>query len=244
MTSQDPAAKPRSSTAAPVGGARPSHVIPGLAPADPTAPSPERLPRRAKRPPAPLAALVAAARRAPAPALALAGIERSLDAAGAPPAEPDLLEALALLAGSSRMIPTLLAREPGLLRRAARSPLLDRPREESALRRLLARAARRLALDDVEGFHRLLRRVRAREIVRISLRDLRRARVKEVTGELSALATACIDAAIRFHDRRLRPDVHVGRFEHRQVHGHGAFRLFRFRRLLRGRATGHQRQAK
>ena len=32
-------------------------------------------------------------------------------------------------------------------------------------------------------------------MVRISLRDLRRARVKEVTGELSALATACLDAA-------------------------------------------------
>ena len=28
--------------------------------------------------------------------------------------------------------------------------------------------------------------------------------MKEVTGELSALATACLDAAIRFHDRRLR----------------------------------------
>jgi len=40
--------------------------------------------------------------------------------------------------------------------------------------------------------------------VRIALRDLRRARMSEVTGELSALATACLDAAIRFHDRRLR----------------------------------------
>jgi glutamate-ammonia-ligase adenylyltransferase len=183
---------------------RPSHVIPGLEPADPTAASAERLARLAKRHPDRVGALVAAARRAPDPDLALAGIERFVDAAGAPPAEPDLLEALALLAGSSRMIPALLARDPALLRRAARSPLLDRPREEGALRRLLDRAARRLAPDDVEGFHRLLRRVRAREIVRISLRDLRRARVKEVTGELSALATTCLEAAIRFHDRRLR----------------------------------------
>ncbi len=54
------------------------------------------------------------------------------------------------------------------------------------------------------GFHRLLRRLRAREVISIALRDLRRARMNEVTGELSALATACIDAAIRFHDRRLR----------------------------------------
>ncbi|HET7754316.1 MAG TPA: bifunctional [glutamate--ammonia ligase]-adenylyl-L-tyrosine phosphorylase/[glutamate--ammonia-ligase] adenylyltransferase, partial [Anaeromyxobacteraceae bacterium] len=42
------------------------------------------------------------------------------------------------------------------------------------------------------------------EVLRIVLRDLRRARVVEVTGELSALACACVDAAIRFHDRRLR----------------------------------------
>jgi glutamate-ammonia-ligase adenylyltransferase len=181
-----------------------SHVIPGLEPADPSADSAERLARLARRHPARLEAVVAAARRAPDPDLALAGIERYADAAGAPPAEPDLLEALALLTGSSRMIATLLARDPRLLRRAARSPLLDRPRDEPGLRKLLARAARRLSPDDVDGFLRLLRRVRAREIVRISLRDLRRARVKEVTGELSALATACLDAAIRFHDRRLR----------------------------------------
>ncbi len=182
----------------------PSHAIPGLEPAEPTAASAERLARLAKRFPDRLDAVVAAARRAPDPDLALAGIERYVDGAGAPPAAPDLLEALAVLSGSSRMIPSLLARDPGLLRRAARSPLLTRPRDEEGLRRLLERAARRIAPDDVEGFHRLLRRVRAREVVRISLRDLRRARVKEVTGELSALATACIDAAIRFHDRRLR----------------------------------------
>jgi [glutamine synthetase] adenylyltransferase / [glutamine synthetase]-adenylyl-L-tyrosine phosphorylase len=102
------------------------------------------------------------------------------------------------------MIPGLLAREPHLLRRAARSPHLLRPRTEADLRRLLVRAARGIGADDVAGFHRLLRRVRAREVVRIALRDLRRARVHEITGELTSLAAACIDAAIRFHDRRLR----------------------------------------
>jgi len=183
---------------------RPSHAIPGLAPAEPTAASDERLARLAKRFPDRLEALLGAARAAPDPDLALAGIERYVDGAGLPPAEQDLLEALALLAGSSRMIPALLARDPRLLRRAARSPLLERSRAEPDLRRVIERTARQVAADDVEGFNRLLRRVRAREVVRISLRDLRRARVKEVTGELSALATACLDAAIRFHDRRLR----------------------------------------
>ncbi len=184
---------------------RPPHAIPGVAASDPSASeSGERLARLRKRFPDRLDALAAAVRLAPEPDLALAGIERYVDGAGKLPAERDLLEALALLAGASRLVPTLLARNPRLLRRAARSPFLQRPRAEADLRRLLERAVRRLAPDDVEGFHRLLRRLRAREVVRICLRDLLRARVREVTGELSALATACLDAAIRFHDRRLR----------------------------------------
>jgi glutamate-ammonia-ligase adenylyltransferase len=185
----------------------PGHAIPGLAPADlRAAASAERLARMAKRFPDRVDEVAASVRLAPDPDLALAGVERYADGAGALPGgrDADLLQALVLLCGSSRMIPALLAREPRLLRRAARSPFLGRPRREAQLRALLARAARRLAPDDVPGLDRLLRRVRDREIVRIALRDLRRARVKEVTGELSALATACLDAAIRFHDRRLR----------------------------------------
>jgi glutamate-ammonia-ligase adenylyltransferase len=184
---------------------RPSHLMAGLAPAEPrAAESAERLVRLRKRFPDRVEELARAARLAPDPDLALAGVERYVDGAGTLPAEADLLEALVVLAGASRMIPALLARDPRLLRRAARSPFLERPREEADLRRLLARAARRLGGEDVAGFHRLLRGLRAREVVRISLRDLRRARVREVTGELSALACACLDAAIRFHDRRLR----------------------------------------
>ncbi|ACL64526.1 glutamate-ammonia ligase adenylyltransferase [Anaeromyxobacter dehalogenans 2CP-1] len=182
-----------------------SHAIPGLPPLEPRAPeSQERLARLERKFPGRIAAVREACACAPDPDLALAGIERYVDGAGALPAEPDLLEALALLCGGSRLVAALLARDPRLLRRAARSPHLLRPRTEADLRRVLSRTARRLDPGDVDGFHRLLRRVRAREVVRIALRDLRRARVKEITGELSALACACVDAAIRFHDRRLR----------------------------------------
>ncbi len=183
----------------------PVHAIPGLEAADPrAADSAERLARLAKRFPERADEILSAARASPDPDLALAGIERFADSAGAPPAERDLLEALALLAGSSRMIPALLARDPRLLRRSARSPLLARERTEADLRGLVSRLVRRLDPDDVDGLNHVLRGVRAREAVRISLRDLRRARVKEVTAELSSLACACMDAAIRFHDRRLR----------------------------------------
>jgi len=182
----------------------PTHSLPGVSPADLAPASAERVARLAKRFPARVDAVVELCRRAADPDLAIAGVERYVDGAGGLPAEPDLLEALVLLCGSSRMVAQLLARTPHLLRRAARSPHLLRPRAEADLRRVLARAVRGLDPSDADGFHRLLRRLRAREVVRIALRDLRRARVVEVTGELSALATACIDAAIRFHGRRLR----------------------------------------
>jgi glutamate-ammonia-ligase adenylyltransferase len=184
-----------------------THAIPGLPPADFRAPeAPERIARLRARFPARAEEALELCRLAADPDLALAGTERFADAgaAGALPEERDLLEALTLLCGGSRMAAQLLAREPVLLRRTARSPHLLNARTEPSLRRLLVRAARGLAQDDVEGFYRLLRRVRAREVLRIILRDLRRARMKEVTGELSSLATACVDAAIRFHDRRLR----------------------------------------
>ncbi len=164
----------------------------------------ERLARLERRFPDQLEALVAACKLAPDPDLALAGAERYADAAGSLPRQPELLHALALLCGASRMIARLLFREPTLLRRAARPARLSRPRTEAGLRRLFTRAAARLDPEDVAGFHRLLRQVRAREVIPIALRDLRRARMDEVTGELSALAMACVDAAIKFHDRRLR----------------------------------------
>lgn len=182
-----------------------SHAIPGLPPAEFQAPeAPERTARLRKRWPARAEQAIAFCRLASDPDLALAGLERYADAADGPPVERDLLEALTLLCGGSRMAAQLMAREPRLLRRTARSANLFHERTEPALRRLLARAVRGLGADDVDGFYRLLRRVRAREVLRIILRDLRRARMKEVTGELSSLAAACIDAAIRFHDRRLR----------------------------------------
>ncbi|HUL60447.1 MAG TPA: bifunctional [glutamate--ammonia ligase]-adenylyl-L-tyrosine phosphorylase/[glutamate--ammonia-ligase] adenylyltransferase [Anaeromyxobacteraceae bacterium] len=181
------------------------HAIPGL-PEVPfrAADARERLARIGKRSPERMEDLRDLCARAPDPDLALAGVERYLDGAGALPPARDLLEALVLLCGASRMIPALLARNPRLLSRAARGPALLEPRTEGALRALIARAARGLPAEDVDGFHRLIRRVRAAEVVRIALRDLRRARVREVTAELSALATACLDAAVRFHDRRLR----------------------------------------
>ncbi|HSD77997.1 MAG TPA: hypothetical protein VLA98_11345, partial [Solirubrobacteraceae bacterium] len=83
-----------------------THAIPGIEAAAPRAPeSAERLARIAKRFPDRIDAIAGAVALAPDPDLALAGVERFIDGAGTPPRERDLLEALALLSGSSRMIP-------------------------------------------------------------------------------------------------------------------------------------------
>ncbi|MEY2669318.1 MAG: hypothetical protein RJA59_1956, partial [Pseudomonadota bacterium] len=181
-------------------------LVPGLG----VAPAPFRAPdaadRRARltrRLGARAEEVVTLCRLAPDPDLALSGVERFLDAAELPRGR-DLIEALVLLTGSSRLATQALARDPGLLRRAARSPWVRRERPEASMRAVLARASRRLDPEDVDGLHRLLRRFAAREVVRIALRDLRRARVDEVTGALSSLATSALHTAIVFHDRRLR----------------------------------------
>ena len=120
------------------------------------------------------------------------------------------------------------------------------------MRGVLARAARRLDPDDVDGLHRLLRRFSAREVVRIALRDLRRARVDEVTGALSSLATSALQTAIAFHDRRLRrapraargarrsrPGGRLLRHRHGQAGGPRAQLLVGHRPHLRLRAGRH-----
>jgi glutamate-ammonia-ligase adenylyltransferase len=182
----------------------PNPLVPGLEAAGfRAADTAERLARLDRRVGARRAEVDALCRLAPDPDLALAGVDRWLDVAELP-RDRDLLEGLVLLSGASRLAAKELAKDPALLRRVARSPWLARPRPETHAWRLLARAARRLDGEDVGGLHRLLRRFAAREVVRIALRDLRRARVGDVTAELSGLATACLDVAIRFHDRRLR----------------------------------------
>jgi len=179
-------------------------LLPGVEPAPFRLPEArERLARLERRVGPRLVDLAELSRMAPDPDLALAGVERYLDAAELP-ADRDLVEALVLLCGASRFAQKALARQPELLRRAARSRWTRRMRPERDSWRVLARAARRLPPEDVSGLHRLLRRFAARETLRIGLRDLRRARVSEVTRELSSLATAALDVAIRFHDRRLR----------------------------------------
>ena len=183
----------------------PTHLVPGRPAARAaTPPSGSRASRGASAR-APTRSSSSAA-LAPDPDLALAGVGALRRRRGRPARGARISSRRSCSSAARRACRRRCSRaDPRLLRRAARSPFLARPRTEAELRaRPRARGAparrgrRRRASTGCCGA------LRAREVVRIALRDLRRARVAEVTGELSALASACIDAAIRFHDRRLR----------------------------------------
>jgi glutamate-ammonia-ligase adenylyltransferase len=105
--------------------------VPGLGADEFLAPdAAERLARLDQRAGARRGEAVALCRLAPDPDLALAGLDRWLDAAELP-RDRDLLEALVLLSGPSRLAAKELAKDPALLRRVARSHWLARPRPET-----------------------------------------------------------------------------------------------------------------
>jgi len=97
---------------------------------------------------------------------------------------------------------TLLTRDPDRLLRVAADPYLrrEKPREI-----LAAELAARTASARTTAEHRAaLRRVRADELVRLGVRELELGLDTEVGRELSRLADACFDEAIRWHDAELR----------------------------------------
>ncbi|HTM23170.1 MAG TPA: bifunctional [glutamate--ammonia ligase]-adenylyl-L-tyrosine phosphorylase/[glutamate--ammonia-ligase] adenylyltransferase [Kofleriaceae bacterium] len=114
-------------------------------------------------------------------------------------------DALAILVLSCQRAPylaRLLARDPGRLARVAGDPHLRREKPRAVLAAELA--GRIPAGDDEAAVHAALRRLRADEMVRLGARELGLGDPREVGRELAHLAEVCLDAALAFHDRRLR----------------------------------------
>ncbi len=142
---------------------------------------------------------------APDPADAGRRAERFLEAG--PDLDPAALteEAVAILALACRRAPylaTLLTRDPTRLMRVATDPYLRREKPLAVIAAELEAAI--ATASDADGLARALRRVRADELVRLGARELALGLDTEVGRELAHLADACFDAAIRFHDARLR----------------------------------------
>ncbi|HUQ03583.1 MAG TPA: bifunctional [glutamate--ammonia ligase]-adenylyl-L-tyrosine phosphorylase/[glutamate--ammonia-ligase] adenylyltransferase [Kofleriaceae bacterium] len=97
---------------------------------------------------------------------------------------------------------TLCTRDPARLERVASDPYLRREKPASVVAAQVAAAAALASTPD--DLARALRRVRADELVRLGARELAMGLDTEVGRELAHLADECFDAAIRFHDARLR----------------------------------------
>ena len=127
--------------------------------------------------------------------LAEAGVELNALAAAA----PDLI---ALACRRAPYLATLLCRDPHRLGRVAADPYLRREKPAAVVAAEVAAAA--AGAPDAAALARVLRCVRGDELVRLGARELAMGLDTEVGRELAHLADACFDAAIGFHDARLR----------------------------------------
>jgi glutamate-ammonia-ligase adenylyltransferase len=107
------------------------------------------------------------------------------------------LPAIGAILGGSEFIPEQVARRPELFEFLfLRNGVLRRPDPEELVREALAAADRCATEEELKA---CLRRIKHREIARIAARDLSGAApLPEVTADLSALASAALEAAVRF----------------------------------------------
>ncbi|MGE5664787.1 MAG: bifunctional [glutamate--ammonia ligase]-adenylyl-L-tyrosine phosphorylase/[glutamate--ammonia-ligase] adenylyltransferase, partial [Deltaproteobacteria bacterium] len=109
---------------------------------------------------------------------------------------------LGALLGGSEFVADRMARRPEVFRHLFIEGAFERRGSPEAL---FAEAVEAAARCDTEGeIKAALRRMKLREIARIAARDLARlADLPEVTGDLSALAAAAIEGAVRFARRQV-----------------------------------------
>ncbi|HUJ26854.1 MAG TPA: bifunctional [glutamate--ammonia ligase]-adenylyl-L-tyrosine phosphorylase/[glutamate--ammonia-ligase] adenylyltransferase, partial [Myxococcales bacterium] len=133
--------------------------------------------------------------RTPDPDGALAGAMRALAAHReryGRPAPREGLPRLVRVCAYSKFLAQVLAARPRLLALLACARFAQRPPK--------LRAGR---IPDAGTLARRLRRHKQVEVLRIALRDIDGASLEEVTRDLSRLAAASFDAAVRFHYARL-----------------------------------------
>jgi glutamate-ammonia-ligase adenylyltransferase len=147
--------------------------------------------------------LHAAARRSTEPDELIAAFDRIQEGLRGLPLER-LLDWLPPLFQASAFAPRLLATRPGLLRWLVGSRTLAREKSRDTYLCEAAAATRRVGPSDAEGLQRRLRRYKYRELLRLMVRDAAlRTPMPELGREQSALAEACIRAALAWAERHL-----------------------------------------
>ncbi|MBA3501902.1 MAG: bifunctional [glutamate--ammonia ligase]-adenylyl-L-tyrosine phosphorylase/[glutamate--ammonia-ligase] adenylyltransferase, partial [Deltaproteobacteria bacterium] len=144
---------------------------------------------------------------APDPADALRRAERLFEVAGQSSLDLTGLDSLGvqvatLVCQAAPYLATLVTRDPHRLVRVAADPYLQHEKPREVLVAEVAAHVREVTTPD--ALRRVLRRIRADELVRLGVRELELGLDTEVGRELARLADVCFDAAIAFHDGRLR----------------------------------------
>lgn len=146
---------------------------------------------------------VVAAASPTAAALTLESVSQSLVDKGLDPTNawiPPALSVIAELAGASSWAARVMVSDPTLVTELAHR--VQQGELDRSLR--FDKAAERLAAaSDSQTFDARLRRFRTRQMLRIALREIRGAPVRETAAEVSSLASAAMQAALTHHRRRL-----------------------------------------
>ncbi len=149
--------------------------------------------------PSPVHRLLAAG---PDPEGARPRLERLVEAGISLPEDEAGLGLLAALVASGSFLTDLLLVEPDRLPALLADPFLDRPKPRAqTMAEVKAAVASARDLADVQ---RRLRRYRQVEMLRLGARELRPGTSLEVARDLSALADACLEAAVLFCESQLR----------------------------------------
>jgi len=132
---------------------------------------------------------------------ALARRARFAERGGPEPADATGRALLDVLVTSEHLTDLLLA-DVAALPALAADPYLREPKPGALIARAVEEGTAGAA--DTDDFHRRLRLVRRREVLRMGARELGFGRTEEVARELAAFADACLEAAVRFADAQLR----------------------------------------
>jgi glutamate-ammonia-ligase adenylyltransferase len=128
--------------------------------------------------------------------------ERFVQAGGVIPDDPAERALLEAILGSGEFLPELLLADVSAMPRLAADPWLRRPKPAAGFGVEVTAAT--AEVKTFAELQRQLRRVRRYEMLRLGARELGWGTTEEAARELSGLADACLDAALRFCDGELR----------------------------------------
>jgi glutamate-ammonia-ligase adenylyltransferase len=143
-------------------------------------------------------------RDGPDPQAAGVRLQRFREQGGVVPGDAEGRRLLAAILSSGSFLPELLLADVAGWETLRADPWLRRPKPAARAHAEVEEATR--GAGDFADFKRRLRLLRRREMLRLGARELGWGTTEEVAAELSGLADACLEVAVRFCDAALRAE--------------------------------------